>query len=274
MGIAPRFHSVRCCFSLSAMTVLLCLTAFLASLLTLFSGFGLGTLLMPVAAIFFPVAVAVALTALVHLLNSLFKLAVLGRHVAWGVAVRFGLPALVAAIPGAWLLSAMAGLPPLARYSLAGLEAQISPVKLAVGALLVLFAAAEAGGWAKRVQVGAGLLPLGGLLSGFFGGLSGHQGAFRSAFLVHAGLSPQAFVATNAAIASLIDLTRLAVYGLNLERLLDQAGAGLVVMAALSAFAGVLVGRLGVRKVTIGAIQRLVAGLLFTLGVLLIAGIL
>ncbi|WP_206054762.1 hypothetical protein [Nitrosococcus wardiae] len=57
------------------------IAAFLASLLTLFSGFGLGTLLMPVVAIFFPVTVAVALTAFVYLLNNLFKLAVLWRTV-------------------------------------------------------------------------------------------------------------------------------------------------------------------------------------------------
>ncbi|NJM35823.1 MAG: hypothetical protein HC850_15265 [Rhodomicrobium sp.] len=60
-------------------TIIIALTAFIASLLTLFSGFGLGTLLLPVTAIFFPVAVAVALTAFVHLLNNLFKLAVLWK---------------------------------------------------------------------------------------------------------------------------------------------------------------------------------------------------
>ena len=39
------------------------LAAFVASTLTLFSGFGLGTLLMPVAALFFPIDVAIAMTA-------------------------------------------------------------------------------------------------------------------------------------------------------------------------------------------------------------------
>jgi uncharacterized protein len=42
------------------------IVAFLAGGLTLFSGFGLGTLLMPVIALFFPVEVAVAITAVVH----------------------------------------------------------------------------------------------------------------------------------------------------------------------------------------------------------------
>jgi uncharacterized membrane protein YfcA len=46
--------------------VLIALAAFLASLLTFFSGFGLGTLLLAVMTLYFPVEAAVALTAIVH----------------------------------------------------------------------------------------------------------------------------------------------------------------------------------------------------------------
>jgi len=55
--------------------VVLCLAALAVSGLTLFSGFGLGTLLMPVFAIFFPIEIAIAMTAIVHLANNIFKLA-------------------------------------------------------------------------------------------------------------------------------------------------------------------------------------------------------
>lgn len=48
----------------------MCLTALVVSGLTLFSGFGLGTLLMPAFAVFFPVEVAVAATAVVHLATN------------------------------------------------------------------------------------------------------------------------------------------------------------------------------------------------------------
>ena len=40
--------------------LIICLCAFLASGLTLFSGFGLGTLLLPVMALFFPIDAAIA----------------------------------------------------------------------------------------------------------------------------------------------------------------------------------------------------------------------
>lgn len=255
------------------MTYLIALAAFVAALLTLFSGFGLGTLLMPVAALFFPVAVAVALTAIVHLLNNVFKLAVLWRWIAWRTVLAFGLPALVAAVPGAWLLTKMTGLPPLSSYTLAGADAEVTPVKLVVGALLLIFAIAEWFSLAARIHVPHRYLPLGGLLSGFFGGLSGHQGAFRSAFLLHAGLDAQAFIASNAAIASLVDLTRLAVYGLSMELVLSQVDLGVVAAATLAAFAGVLAGRAGIQKVTIGFIQRLVALMLLVIGILLLLGL-
>ncbi|MEJ2170449.1 MAG: hypothetical protein P8X90_33545 [Desulfobacterales bacterium] len=60
--------------------VVICFAALITSGLTLFSGFGLGTLLMPVFAIFFPVEAAIALTAIVHFLDNLFKLLLVGVH--------------------------------------------------------------------------------------------------------------------------------------------------------------------------------------------------
>ena len=56
------------------------LTALFASGLTLFSGFGLGTVLMPVFALFFPLPTAIAATAVVHLANNLFKAGLMGKQ--------------------------------------------------------------------------------------------------------------------------------------------------------------------------------------------------
>ena len=73
------------------MLFIVSLCAFLASLLTLYSGFGLGTLLMPVIAIFFPVPIAIAITAFVHFMNNIFKLILLRKNIHWTVTFRFGL---------------------------------------------------------------------------------------------------------------------------------------------------------------------------------------
>ncbi|GAB3198614.1 putative membrane protein YfcA [Pontibacter aydingkolensis] len=84
--------------------LLICITSFIASGLTFFSGFGLGTLLVPVFALFFPIDIAIALTAVVHFLNNLFKLTLIGRHAQLPVVLKFGLPSMVAAFAGAGLL--------------------------------------------------------------------------------------------------------------------------------------------------------------------------
>lgn len=50
--------------------LLVTVAAVTVSALTLYSGFGLGTLLMPVFALFFPVQVASGATAVVHAANN------------------------------------------------------------------------------------------------------------------------------------------------------------------------------------------------------------
>jgi uncharacterized protein len=78
----------------------ICSVAIIGSALTLFSGFGLGTLLMPAFALFFPLNVAVAGTAVVHLVNNLFKVLLVGRNANWRIVVRFAFPAAVFAALG------------------------------------------------------------------------------------------------------------------------------------------------------------------------------
>ena len=257
------------------MTMLVvCTVALLASGLTFFSGFGLGTLLLPVFALFFPLEEAIALTAVVHFLNGLFKLVLVGRSIDKGIVLRFGGPAIVAAFAGAWTLHALAELPPVARYTAFGGELEVTPVKLTVGLLLLAFALLEFVPRFKKMAFGARWMPVGGLLSGFFGGLSGMQGALRSAFLARAGLTKDVFVATGVTISVLIDFTRLGMYG----RVLAEHAAGLdwtlLGAAVLAAFAGALLGNLYLKKITMHGIQRLVATMLVLVAAGLIAGVL
>jgi len=79
---------------------IVCAADLLVSGLTLFSGFGLGTILMPAFAFFFPIEVAVAATAVVHGANNIFKMIMVGRHADYGLVLRFGLPAMIAALAG------------------------------------------------------------------------------------------------------------------------------------------------------------------------------
>ena len=253
---------------------IVCLVALLASGLTFFSGFGLGTLLLPAFALFMPLEQAVAATAVVHLLNGLFKLALLRRHIDRGVLLRFGVPAVLAALLGAWLLSRLGTLPALYDYTAYGRVFAIAPIKLVIGRLLLLFALVELVPKLRDLEFDARWQPLGGALSGFFGGLAGMQGALRSAFLARSGLDKQAFVATGAAIACVIDLSRLAVYAGTLLRVFASLDHRLLACAVLAAFAGAWFGNRLLKKTTMQGIQRIVAALLFVFAIGLIAGVL
>lgn len=252
--------------------ILVGFTACLASALTLFSGFGLGTLLLPAFSLFFPAEAAVAMTALVHLSNNLFKLVLFGRRADWRAVLALGLPAVPAALAGAWLLTRLADAAPLATYAWAGRAFAVEPVKLGLGALMVAFALLEIWPAFASWSMPRRWLPLGGLLSGFFGGLSGHQGALRSAFLLRAGLSKEAFIGTGVVIACLVDLSRLSLYARHLE----AASAGhrslllfAMAMAWLGAYAG---GRL-LHKATLRKVQLAVAAMLVVIGGLLGLGL-
>lgn len=254
--------------------VIICVVAFLASALTFFSGFGLGTLLLPAFALFFPVEQAVAMTGLVHLLNGLFKLGLVGRHAHLPTVIRFGLPAIAASFLGAMLLIRLGDLSPLLAYEVSGHTFRITPVKLTIGMLLLVFAGFEFSGRVQGVAFGPRYMPLGGLLSGFFGGLSGMQGALRSAFLVHAGLTKEAFVGTGAVIAALIDVSRLGVYSTSFVSQSSGFNYPLLGVAVMSAFAGAFIGSRNLNKVTMLQVQRFVGVLLLLVALSLIAGLL
>ena len=254
--------------------LVVCSVAFLASGLTFFSGFGLGTLLLPAFALFFVVEQAVALTAIVHFLNGAFKLVLLWRHIDRSVVIRFGLPAIAGALAGAYTLLWLSKTPPLLTYELYGRVMQVTGPKLLVGVLLLLFSCAELLPRFRRAAVPARFMPLGGLLSGYFGGLAGMQGALRSAFLVRARLSKQAYVATSAAISFLIDISRLSVYaGLIIDQR-ESFDYALLGMAVASALLGAALGNRLLPKVTMGAIQSAVAIMLLAVGCGLMTGML
>lgn len=250
--------------------------------LTLVSGFGLGTLLLPAFAIFFPMEIAIAATGVVHFVNNIFKAILIARWADRGVVLRFGLPAAAAALLGAGLMTAMVEVPALHSYRLGPLPAEITWLKLVIAGLLALFAALEL--WPRYQQVGfpRGALPIGGVLSGFFGGVSGMQGALRAPFLLRAGLDERGYVGTANVITLIVDSTRLAVYAVGLTWLARHGGyatlsdwrtLALVAAACAAAFLGSYAGTRLIRKVTVRGVRNLVAVLLFVAAAALAAGV-
>jgi len=252
--------------------------AFGVSLLTLFSGFGLGTLLMPAFALFLPVQLAVASTALVHAANNLFKAGLLFGRARRDVLLRFGLPAVASAFVGAALLNRLAEQTPFARFALLGHEAVLTPVKCVMGSLIVGFGVIELVPLRRRPRDAARWLPVGGALSGFFGGLSGHQGALRAIFLSPLGLSASEFAATQACLALLVDVARIAVYGAALagggaKAPGEALPVGLVAVATVCACTGALLGARWLPRVGVAGLHQITGALLLIVGAALALGI-
>lgn len=257
--------------------VLIGLAALLTSGLTLFSGFGLGTILMPVFALFFPLPLAIASTAVVHFANNLFKFGLMAQQADWPVVVKFSVPAAITATLGATSLTLFGRLPALLQYSFAGSIFEITPVKAVIGGLIVLFALLELSPRFQTLAFPPRWLPIGGALSGFFGGLSGNQGALRSAFLLKAGLSRDAFVATGVVSAVIVDAVRLVVYGTAmLTGQFSQARTLVlpVAVGTICAFIGAFMGKRILQKVTLRTVQVTVAIAMLGIGTGLALGLL
>jgi len=253
--------------------IIICLFALIGSGLTFFSGFGLGTILVPVFAILFPIELAIALTAIVHFLNNIFKLTLIGKNASRQIIFKFGLPAIFSAFLGAYLLTFIADIEPLYSYSISTITFYITPIKLTIALLLSVFALLDIIPKLNKLNFDQKYIPLGGILSGFFGGLSGNQGALRTAFLIRANLTKESFIATSVVIAVLIDISRLAVYSADILKLGNRIDYTLLISATLSAFTGAIIGNRVLKKITIKTLQFVVGIMLFVFSILLGLGI-
>lgn len=253
--------------------IVISIAAFLVAILTFFSGFGLGTILTPVFMLFFPVEIAIALTGIVHFFNNLFKLFLVGRNADRDVLLRFGIPAVMAAILGSWLLLTISTAQPLFSYQAFGKHFDVYPVKFIISVLLIIFASIDLIPYFNKLQFSKDKLPIGGALSGFFGGLSGNQGALRSAFLIKAGLSKESFIATAVVVSTFVDFTRLSIYATKFTKSGLYDNLTLVICATVSGIAGAYMGNKLLKKVTLRFLQITVAVMLIIISIALGGGL-
>ncbi|HEX5625752.1 MAG TPA: sulfite exporter TauE/SafE family protein [Saprospiraceae bacterium] len=252
--------------------IFIALVSCLASILTFYSGFGLGTILLPVFGLFFSIELAIAMTAIVHFLNNAFKFLLTRKHMDTALVWKFGMVSLLFALPGAWLLREFSGLEMHLNYTVWGWTADWTPLKALIGFLLMVFVWLEFTDRLKQLDASRPYLYWIAAGSGFFGGLSGHQGALRSAFLGKLGLRKESFIATGIAIACMVDLGRLAVYQDHLRDANSKLDWMPVAVATAAAFSGAWLGSRYLHKIRHDQLHRLVYISLFAFGLALLAG--
>ena len=228
----------------------------LAGAIAAVSGFGIGSLLTPLLMLSMPPAHAVAVLAIPHALATTVRWMRLRADVDWLTFRQFGIASAVGGVAGAVLQSRLA-----------------SPVlTMVLASLLVLAGLSEL---AKR-RVPLPQTPfwrlMGGVLSGFFGGLVGNQGGIRAAALLGFHLQPRQLVATATASALMVDAARLPIYLLTSgPEIAARAPTWLV--ASMGVTMGTLIGVPLLRRLPESAYRRLVGTLLLALGLGLLAAL-
>ena len=182
---------------MDVMLIIACMAiTLLAAALTVPAGFGLATMLTPVVLLWLPPHEAIAVVAIIHGAHNGWKLKVLRSNINLDAVKRYGWALILGAIIGSLLQSKIPS----------------NPLLLVVGiALIILPLLSVTEKWTK-LRLGGTEDRIGGFGSGFFGGLTGHQGALRALFLQKRLPDKLAYAATASVLALVVDLTRIPIY--------------------------------------------------------------
>ncbi len=232
---------------------LLTIAGVVAGAIAAISGFGIGSILTPLLALWIGTKLAVALVSVPHFIGTALRFAVIREHVDRRVLWTFGITSAAGGLIGAvlhiWLRSEVLG--------------------YVLGALLVFAGIAGVTGLAARMRLGRRAGWIAGAVSGMFGGLVGNQGGIRSAALLGFDLERDAFVATATAIALLVDLFRMPVYAaVQFHQVLLQWQMALI--ATVGVVVGTLSGKWMLQRIPQNIFRRIVSSIILALGLWLL----
>ncbi len=211
------------------------------------------------------------MTAVVHLVSAFTAGCLSWRKADKRLVVSFGVPAVVGSFIGAGILVGVAS--QSLQYSLTvfGTVRSVDLVKGLIGALIVGFAVVEALSSKRLRDLSPKGAPAWGLITGVFGGLSGHQGALRAGFLSAMRLQPEVFVGTQSLIAVMVDVSRLVIYGMGFLLVSPWTRPAILLGGIAGGVLGSLLGKAFLRSLHSTLLQLLVmvALILFGSGMML-----
>ncbi len=160
------------------------------------AGFGIGSLLTPTLAIYYPAKLAVAAVSIPHLVATGYRLWLVRKHIDYKLLRSFGLTSaaggLLGAVTGTWLTS--------------------RTLEVVLAALLLFVGLGGLAGWTKNLRFHGVWAWVAGGVSGFLGGLVGNQGGLRAGAMLGLGTTKASFIATATATGVIVDLARMPVY--------------------------------------------------------------
>ena len=207
------------------------LATFFAAAFTVPAGFGLATMITPIVFLWLEPHEAIAVVGIVHGSHNAWKLKVLRSSVDYDAVRRYGWAMVVGALIGAGLNSSI----------------QAEPLLLIVGVALVVLPLLTISEKWTNYRLPEAEDRIGGFGSGFFGGLTGHQGALRAMFLQKRLPDKAEYAATAAVLALVVDMTRIPVY-VALEGWQILEAGWLILGLVLAAIFGVQLGKRWLKK--------------------------
>src|SRR3989338_9562788 len=231
------------------MVMLFFLTAFVSEIAGTMAGFGSSTIFLPLAILFFDFKTALVLVAFLHIFGNVGRIAFFKHGIDWNLILKFGVPSVLFTIIGALLVSR------IPQDALKGY----------LGVFLIGYALYSL--WKENFAVSPSNTNAiaGGGISGFLAGLIGTGGALRGAFLSGFKLPKEKYIATAAAIALAVDLTRIPIY--ISEGFLKSEYYWYLPILFVVAFAGSFTGKGIVNKIPQKHFRRFVLIALFLIGV-------
>jgi len=231
------------------MNILFFLAAFASEVIGTMAGFGSSTVFLPLALLFVDFQIALVLVAFLHIFGNIGRISFFRHGLDKALIIKFGIPSVILTIIGALLVSH------IPQDILKGL----------LGIFLIAYASYSL--WKENFSVSPTTTNaiIGGGLSGFLAGLIGTGGALRGAFLTGFKLSKEKYIATAAAIALAVDLTRIPVY--ISEGFLKSEYYWYLPILLVIAFAGSFTGKIIVKRIPQKQFRKFVLIAIFLIGI-------
>jgi uncharacterized membrane protein YfcA len=231
----------------------LSIAVFVGSLVGTTAGFGTSTVMIPVVLLFYPLSQTLLFVGIIHFLGNIWKLVLFREAIQWKLILSFGIPGIAAGFLGALLVFEIPS-SVLSRI-LAG---------FIIFYVIYIFLRPD-----FKIKANRFSAALGGFASGFMAGVFGMGGAVRSLFLSAFNLPKEIYLVTGAAIAIVIDISRLMTYLLSGTKLEGLTMWWMLLFFSLS-FIGAKTAKLIVNKIPQKYFRTVVAIFLFGMSIKLL----